>query len=102
MAGRSCYTMLDLFVGYDHRTLDVSSRDLTTIQSLIGPLRSTCLPMGWTNTSAIFHEDITFILEPKIPHVAWPFVDDISIKGLATRFETDKGGYDTISDNPGI
>jgi hypothetical protein len=25
MAGCSCYTMLDLFVGYNHCTLDVSS-----------------------------------------------------------------------------
>ena len=102
MAGRSCYSMLDLFVGYDHRTLDVSSRDLTTVQSPIGALRLTCLPMGWTNASAIFHEDVTFILEPEIPHVAWPYVDDCSIKGPATRFETGDGGYETLPDNPGI
>ena len=25
MAGRACYSMLDLFVGYDHRTLNISS-----------------------------------------------------------------------------
>ena len=102
MAGRSCYSMLDLFVGYDHRTLDVSSRDLTTVQSPIGALRLTSLPMGWTNASAIFHEDVTFILEPEIPHVAWPYVDDCSIKGPATRFETGDGGYETLPDNPGI
>jgi hypothetical protein len=46
MAGRACYSMLDLFVGYDHRTLDVASRDLTTIQSPIGAMRLTCLPQG--------------------------------------------------------
>jgi hypothetical protein len=102
MAGRSCYSMLDLFVGYDHRTLDVSSRNLTTIQSPIGALRLTCLPQGWTNAVAIFHEDVTFILEPEIPHVAWPFVDDCSIKGPATRFETEDGGYEVIPENPGI
>jgi hypothetical protein len=102
MAGRSCYSMLDLFVGYDHRTLDVSSRDLTTIQSPIGALRLTCLPQGWTNAVAIFHEDVSFILEPEIPHVAWPFVDDCSIKGPATRFETEDGGYEVIPENPGI
>jgi hypothetical protein len=94
--------MLDLFVGYDHRTLDVSSRDLTTIQSPIGAVRLTCLPQGWTNAGAIFHEDVTFILEPEIPHVAWPYMDDCSIKGPATRYETSDGGFDTIPDNPGI
>ena len=102
MAGRACYSMLDLFVGYDHRTLDVSSCDLTTIQSPIGALRLTCLPQGWTNAVAIFHEDVTFILEPEIPHVAWPFVDDCSIKGPASRYETEEGGYETIPENSGI
>ena len=33
MAGRACYSMLDLFVGYNHCTLDVTSRDLIMIQS---------------------------------------------------------------------
>jgi len=36
MGGRVCYAVLDLFVGYDHRTLDVASRDLTTVQSPVG------------------------------------------------------------------
>jgi hypothetical protein len=99
MAGRSCYTMLDLFVGYDHRTLDVTSRDLTTIQSPIGAVRLTCLPQGWTNAGAIFHEDVTFILKPEIPDVAWPFMDDCSIKGPATRYETSDGGYETTPAN---
>ena len=102
MAGRACYSMLDLFVGYDHRTLDISSRDLTTIQSPIGALRLTCLPQGWTNAVAIFHEDVTFILEPEIPHVAWPFVDDCSIKGPASRYETEDDSYETIPENDGI
>jgi hypothetical protein len=99
MAGRSCYNMLDLFVRYDHHMLDASSHDLTTIQSPIGAMRLTCLPQGWTNTGAIFHEDVTFILEPKIPDTAWPFMDDCSIKGPATWYETGDGRYETIPAN---
>ena len=102
MASCACYSMLDLFVGYDHHTLDVSSHDLTTIQSPISTLRLTCLPQGWTNAIAIFHEDVTFILEPEIPHVAWPFVDDCAIKGPASRFKTKEGGYEVIPKNDGI
>ena len=83
MAGRSCYTMLDLFVGYDHHTLDLSSHDLTTVQTPISALHLTSLPMGWTNAIAIFHEDMTFILEMEIPHIAWPFMDDSSPSGTA-------------------
>ncbi len=94
--------MLDLFVGYDHRTLDVSSRDLTTIQSPISGVRLTCLPQAWTNAGAIFHEDVTFILEPEIPHVAWPYMDDFSIREPAMRYETNQGGFDTILENSGI
>jgi hypothetical protein len=86
-------------VGYDHRTLDTSSHDLTTIQSPIGTVRLTCLPQGWTNTGTIFHEDITFILEPEIPDIAWPFMDDCSIKGPTTRYKTNNGGFETIPDN---
>jgi len=36
MAGCSCYSILDLLVGYDHQTLDKASCNLTTIQSPIG------------------------------------------------------------------
>jgi hypothetical protein len=84
MAGHACYSMLDLFIGYDHCTLDIASHDLTSIQSPISVVRLTCLPQGWTNAGVIFHEDVTFLLEPEIPHVAWPYIDDCSIKGPMT------------------
>ena len=99
MAGHSCYTILDLFVGYDHCTLDILSHDLTTIQSPVGCVRLTCLPQGWTGAVTIFHGNILFILEPEIPDTAVPFVDNTSIKGPATRYETEDGGYETIPAN---
>jgi hypothetical protein len=102
MAACVCYSMLDLFVGYDHRALDISSRDLTTFQTLLGAYRCIVLPQGSTNAVAIFHGDVTFLLEPEIPHVAKPFLDDTAIKGLASRYETLEGGYETIPDNKGI
>ena len=102
MAGHSCYTVLDLFVGYDHRVLDVSSRDLTTVQSPVGAVRLTCLPQGWCGSVAIFHGDVAFILESEIPDPAQPFVDDTGIKGPLTRYEKEDGGYETILTNPQI
>jgi hypothetical protein len=39
MVGCTCYSMLDLFVGYNHCTLDIASRDPTTIQSPISMVR---------------------------------------------------------------
>ena len=94
--------MLDLFVGYDHCTLDISSHDLTTIQSPIGAVHLMCLPQGWTNAIAIFHKDVRFILELKIPDTAWPFLDDCSIKGPPSRYETPDSGYKTHPDNNSI
>jgi hypothetical protein len=101
MAGHSCYLILDLFVGYDHHTLDISC-DLTTVQSSIGTIRLTCLPQGWTGTMPIFHSDVIFILEPKILDPTQPFVDDTAIKGLPSHYETDNSGYETTATNPQI
>jgi len=36
MARQACYAMLDLFVRYDHQTLDIVSCNLTTVQSPVG------------------------------------------------------------------
>jgi hypothetical protein len=102
IAAHSCYSMLDLLVGYDHRTLDVASRDLTSFQSPLGALCNTTLPQGSTNAVAIFHGDVTFILEPEIPNVAKPFLDDTVVMGPRSRYETTEGGYKTTSSNSGI
>src|SRR5713226_8788356 len=66
MAGYSCFSMLDLLVGYDHRMLDIASHDLTSFQSPLGTLQNTTLSQGSTNAVAIFHGNVTFILEPEI------------------------------------
>jgi len=50
----------------------------------------------------IFHGDVVFILEPEIPDPALPFVDDTNVKGPATHYETEDGGYETIPANPQI
>ena len=102
MSAHSCYSMLDLFVGYDHRTLDVSSRDLTAFQSPLGVHRCTVLPQGHTNALAIFHGAVTFVFEPEIPHIAKPFVDDTGVKGPTLHYETPGGGFETIPKNTGI
>jgi hypothetical protein len=94
--------MLDLLVGYDHRTLDTTSCDLTSFQSPLGALRNTTLLQGSTNAVAIFHSDVTFILEPKIPNIAKPFLDDTVVMGPCSCYETPRGGYEITPNNPGI
>jgi hypothetical protein len=101
-AGRSCAGILDLYVGYDERALDESSRDYTTFQTPFGALRLVTLPMGWTNSVPIFHDDVTFILQPEIPHTTIPYIDDVPIRGPATRYVLSDGSYETHPNNPGI
>ena len=79
--GRACGAMLDLYIGYDERALAESSRDFTTFQSPYGTLRLTTLPMGWTNSVPIFHDDVIHILQAEIPHFTIPYINDVPIKG---------------------
>src|ERR1700742_783028 len=101
-AGRACGGMFDLYVGYDERLLDSSSRDNTTFQTPYGALRLVTLPMGWTNSVPIFHDDVSYILQDEIPHVTKPYIDDVPVKGPKTRYEKPDGTYETIPENPGI
>jgi hypothetical protein len=101
-AGRACGGILDLYVGYDERALDERSRDYTTFQTPFGALRLTTLPMGWTNSVPIFHDDVTHILQPEIPHTTIPYIDDVPIRGPATRYLRDDGTYETHPENSGL
>ena len=101
-AGRAIYTVFDLYWGYDARKVDPASRDLTTFQSPVGPLRITSMPMGYTNSVSEFQACTTFILQDEIPTVTNVFIDDIPIKGPASRYEDEDGNPETIPGNPGI
>jgi hypothetical protein len=101
-AGRACGGMFDLYVGYDERLLAEESRDMTTFQTPFGALRLTTLPMGWTNSVPIFHDDVTEILKPEIPEFTIPYIDDVPVRGPATRYEIEPGKYETIPENDGI
>jgi len=72
--------MFDLYIGYDERLLAESSQDLTTFQAPFGALRLVTLPMG------LFHEDVTYILKEEIPEVTIPYIDDVPVRGPATRY----------------
>ena len=59
-AGRSIYSVLDMYWGFHARIMDPASRDLTAFQTPIGPLRIVSLPMGFTNSPAEFQACMTF------------------------------------------
>jgi hypothetical protein len=101
-AGRACIRVLDLYVEYDERVIDESSRDLTTFQTPFGVLRLTKLPMGWTNSVPIFHDDVTYILQEEIPHVAQPYIDNVGIKRPKSRYKLPNGEFETIPENASL
>ena len=76
-AGRACSGILDLYVSYYERVLAERFRDLTMFQIPFGALRLVTLPMGWTNSVPIFHDDVTYILHQEIPRYTLPYIDDV-------------------------
>jgi len=100
--GRSCFGLLDLFVGYDKRPINIESCNLTTFPTPFATYRLTSVPIGWVNTIPAFHADVTFTLELKIPHITIPFLDNAGVKGPPMRYELSDGTYKTIPGNSGI
>jgi len=101
-AGRQCYTVFDLFWGFDGRKIHPESRDLTAFYTPLGLLRITSLPMGFTNSPAEFQKCMTFILQHEIPEKANIFIDDLPIKGPSTQYLGEDGQPETLPENPGI
>ena len=94
--------MLDLYISYNECALAEVLRDFTTFQTPFGALRLTTLPMGWTNSVPIFHDDVTHILRPEMPHLTVPYIDDVPIKGPQSYYLNSDGTYETIPENAGI
>jgi hypothetical protein len=99
--GRAIYSMMDLFIRFDHRVLTEESRDITTFQTPLGMFQLTVLPQGWTDSPAVFQNDVTFILQEET-ETAPNFQDDINVLGPHTRYELPDGSYEVIPTNPGI
>jgi hypothetical protein len=100
--GCACGGILDLYVAFDKRKVAESLQDLTTFQTPFGTLRIVTLPMGWTNSVPILHDDVTYIHQPEIPHVTIPYIDDTPIKGPKLQYPKLSGLYETIPQNPAI
>jgi hypothetical protein len=57
------------------------------------------MPMGWTNSVPIFHNDVTHILQPEIPDYTIPYIDDVPVKGPASCYQDGEGNFETIAGN---
>ena len=84
-AGRSIYSIGDLYSGYDQFQLAVDSRDITTMRTPIGLVRMCTLPQGATNSVAHMVNAMNKVLKDCIPDITMPFLDDIPIKGCSVE-----------------
>jgi hypothetical protein len=101
-AGYAVYSMMDLYSGYDQRVLHEDSCDLTTFGMPLGPHRLTTLVQGHANAVQVYQGDTAFILQHEIPEYTSPFIDDVPVKSVQTRYQCEDSTYKTIPDNPGI
>lgn len=101
-AGHQCYTIFDLFWGFDARKVHPASQNLTAFMTPLGLLQITSMPMGFPNSPAEFQKCMVFILQDEVPHVANIFIDDLPIKGPTTQYLDKDGNPKTIPENPGI
>jgi hypothetical protein len=89
-AGYAVYGIMDLYSGYDQRTLHEESCDLTT------------LPQGHANAVQVYQGDTAFILQHEILDYTSPFVDEMPVKSVKMRYQRTDNSYETIPANPGI
>jgi len=80
-ARRAYSSILDLYISYDKRILVEWSRDLITFQTPFGALRLVTLPIEWTNSIPIFHNDVIYILCQEIPRYILSYINNVPIRG---------------------
>jgi transposase InsO family protein len=91
-AGRSIYSIGDLYSGYDQFQLAIDSRDITTMRTPIGLVRMCTLPQGATNSVAHMVNAMNKVLKDCIPNITMPFLDDIPIKGCSNEEKDESKG----------
>ena len=101
-AGCQCYTVFDLYSGFDARKVHSKSRELTAFMTPLGLLQLTVLPQGFTNSPAEFQKCMTMVLHDEIPNTTNIFIDDLPIKGPKTQYLDENGKPEVLKENPGI
>ena len=87
---------------YQKVIMMTENRDMTAFQTPLGSFCLTSLPMGYANAPAEFQACMMFILQDKVPNFTGVFIDDVPIKGPASRYLGPDGREETIPYNPGI
>ncbi|GBG67267.1 hypothetical protein CBR_g88556 [Chara braunii] len=88
-AGRSIYSLIDLYSGYDQLSLDVWDRPYTAMHTPVGQLQMQVTPMGFTNAVAEAQLRMLAVVGDMFPEKCEPYIDDNPIKGAQEKDETE-------------
>ncbi|GBG86966.1 hypothetical protein CBR_g44420 [Chara braunii] len=88
-AGRSIYSLIDLYSGYDQLPLDVQDRPYTAMHTPVGQLQMQVTPMGFTNAVAEAQRRMLAVAGDMFPEKCEPYIDDNPIKGAQEKDETE-------------
>ncbi|GBG60163.1 hypothetical protein CBR_g3406 [Chara braunii] len=88
-AGRSIYSLIDLYSGYDQLPLDVHDRPYTAMHTLVGQLQTQVTPMGFINAVVEVQRRMLAVAGDMFPEKCEPYIDDNSIKGAQEKDETE-------------
>jgi hypothetical protein len=83
-AGRSIYSLIDLYSGYDQ----FPSRPMTAMHTPRGLIHMCVVPQGWTNEVAVVQRAMLKVMEDICPDVTFPYIDDNPVKGPLEKDET--------------
>ncbi|GBG78408.1 hypothetical protein CBR_g26436 [Chara braunii] len=87
--GRSIYSLIDLYSGYDQLPLDVRDRPYTAMHTPVGQLQMQVTPMGFTNAVAEAQRRMLIVVGDMLPEKCEPYIDDNPIKGAQEKDETE-------------
>ncbi|GBG62864.1 hypothetical protein CBR_g34235 [Chara braunii] len=87
-AGRSIYSLIDLYAGYDQFPIDPTSRPMTAMHTPRGLIQMCVMPQGWTNGVAVVQRDMLKVMEDICPEVTFPYIDDNPVKGPKEKDKT--------------
>ncbi|GBG60646.1 hypothetical protein CBR_g8666 [Chara braunii] len=88
-AGRSIYSLIDLYSGYEQLLLDVRDRPYTAMHTPVGQLQMQVTPMGFTNAVAEAQRRMLAVVGDMFPEKCEPYIDDNPIKGAQEKDETE-------------
>ena len=102
-AGYPVVSLVYLFSRYDQCTLGPTLRDITAFHTLLGLMRMTTLPMGYTNAVQVFDRVMRKVLLHQILRGRCePFIDDVAAKPPSRSTYPDADGKPKMSMIPGV